>query len=287
MNYIEFDLTEDYIEQSEGLLIDSIDMPQHSDMLHWAEHVSSKCIFEEDRMEFVSFFNRERILKHYYRGKKEAIITFKRTDSNHGIFWTEASIQIVLDPYSGVIKCFALFKDVDDRKKEEINLRRKSMYDSQTGMLRRESFIDQFSILLQKSMGSTDMHHLFIVLDIDDFKKINDTLGHVAGDVVLKTVSSNLKSNLSDSDILGRLGGDEFIIALEDVKTISIASRLTSMQQACGCNYQGMNVTCSLGAAAYPKDGISFDELYNKADSALYVAKAKGKATYSIYGEKN
>ena len=119
-----------------------------------------------------------------------------------------------------------------------------------------------------------------MILDLDDFKKLNDTYGHTAGDDVIKAVAVQLKGSVRANDIVGRLGGDEFGVFIKDIHKASelmeIAERLLKTE---GLPFQ---VTKSIGISVYPRDGYRFRTLYEKADQALYRAK-KRKNTYIVY----
>ena len=281
MNYYEFDLTEDFLEQQEGSMFPALPDFVRGGISKCMQFIADLYVYPEDKSMFISFFNSDRILSAYLRSKKADRISFRRMGPESQQLWTSASIQIVPDPYSTVIKCFVLFKDIDKQKRAELLLMEKSTYDSQTGILRREAFIESFSSRIKNY--SNDATHVFIIADIDDFKKYNDSLGHQAGDEVLKAFARRMKSELREDDICGRLGGDEFLICLFNSKIGStLKTRLQSLLESSVFEFHGMKVTCSIGAAIYPIDGTSFDELYQKADNALYYAKEHQKGTYKI-----
>ncbi len=133
------------------------------------------------------------------------------------------------------------------------------------------------------------VHALFIV-DIDNFKAINDNLGHHFGDLVLSDVASNLRSHFRTNDIIGRIGGDEFIVFLQNVTNNKIIeSKAKSIAKAFQNSYSGENgdykISGSIGISSFPKDGETFEELYKAADKALYQSKLSGKDRYTFYNE--
>ncbi|MCR5311843.1 MAG: GGDEF domain-containing protein [Lachnospiraceae bacterium] len=132
---------------------------------------------------------------------------------------------------------------------------------------------------------------MFFIFDVDNFKKINDTMGHAFGDLMLKTIGTQIRSVFRVTDIIGRIGGDEFIIFLKDVKESEVkeqADRLTSFFHdfKAGGDYVKYSATASIGAALYPEDGKSFKGLYEAADQALYKAKKRGKNRLVFFNEK-
>lgn len=129
---------------------------------------------------------------------------------------------------------------------------------------------------------------VFMMMDVDYFKQINDTYGHAVGDRVLYKVGHLLKSSFRENDVVGRIGGDEFLIFMEGVTSEEFAvRRMENLQQYLRElpmeELEGHMLTCSMGAAFAPKDGTAFEELYKHADEALYVTKRNGRNGFSIY----
>lgn len=161
-------------------------------------------------------------------------------------------------------------------KKERSVLLKRADYDSLTGLYNRRKLTEEIKRYLkaQSEFG-------LAILDIDDFKKINDTYGHPIGDIILKEIGQILRDNLGEY-LVGRLGGDEFVILIENVQIINIVIQKLELT----CNqiakikieeHPDIVVTCSCGLAVAPKDGETVAELYKAADSALYIAKSLGK----------
>lgn len=133
-----------------------------------------------------------------------------------------------------------------------------------------------------------DTQSLLFVLDIDNFKKINDTMGHAFGDEVLRNIGQGLKMQFRSSDIIGRAGGDEFIILLKDLRDdeclIREAKKLENYFRNLQVGgYVKYAATASIGCAVFPREGTSFEELYKSADQALYNAKRRGKNQLAFY----
>lgn len=133
-----------------------------------------------------------------------------------------------------------------------------------------------------------DSKCLFFLFDIDNFKKINDTMGHAFGDEVLRTLGQRLRNEFRVTDIIGRTGGDEFILFLKDLKTDEVvkkeAKRLENLfEQFKVGEYVKYSATASIGATVYPKDAKDYQGLYKSADTALYEAKRRGKNCLVFY----
>ena len=153
-----------------------------------------------------------------------------------------------------------------------------------TGMLNKRA-ISEYAT---EKINNSDKTIYVVMLDIDDFKKINDTYGHMFGDEVLTKVSEIIMSVLSSRGTVGRFGGDEFLIVIENISEESDLRRLLKtinkhIQWECGNSFDNFKVTTSMGIAKFPEDGLSYEDLFNKADKSLYIAKAKGKNRYIIY----
>lgn len=174
------------------------------------------------------------------------------------------------------------------REREEAFMRLKvqAQTDALTGLLNREAAIEQITDFL-----STEGHnhsHTLLIIDLDNFKSINDNFGHFEGDRVLETLASKIKSVFRNIDIVGRLGGDEFIVLMKHTSTKSIVRRKAlelreALEYATGGGYSSVTVTGSVGISTYDGDGKTFETLYKEADEALYRAKLAGKNTYSYF----
>lgn len=162
-----------------------------------------------------------------------------------------------------------------------------------TGILNKRTFEKRVEEALRQDHDNRKK--AIILLDLDNFKGVNDTLGHAYGDRVLANVGDILKRVFNTSDYLGRLGGDEFCVYL-NISDIQQGNYLAHIEEKCSelsnefhNNYTGENnsykISASIGAAVFPIHGDSFADLYKCADKALYNSKHKGKDTYTIYEE--
>ena len=134
--------------------------------------------------------------------------------------------------------------------------------------------------------SESDSKHALFMIDIDNFKALNDTLGHKAGDEFLIALSKELKKNFRESDILGRIGGDEFFVLMRNVteqkRVRQKADEILGIIQNVASKYLQVDLSGSVGISMYPKNGTTLDELYSKSDEALYEAKRTGKNKYII-----
>ncbi len=183
-----------------------------------------------------------------------------------------------------------LYDDVTERHQAEARVRYLATHDTLTGLPNRTLF----NQLLRDEIEDSEVaHRQFCVLfiDLDRFKAINDTLGHAAGDALLREVSGRLEDCLRKGDVAARLGGDEFVAIIRDVRaqqdaaTIAeaVLARLNASMNICG---QECGVTASIGVALYPVDGADEDTLLKNADAAMYLAKSEGKSGVRMFSSK-
>lgn len=180
-----------------------------------------------------------------------------------------------------------LIRDIDEKKRQEIALKQQAEQDGLTGLYNAVTTRSKINEVLGKKhdlQGS----HVFVLLDLDNFKQINDTFGHIYGDQVLIDVANILKERFRSSDVIGRLGGDEFVIMLFEVRSEKYIERLMrGLKEALTKNYtqedKTVGISASMGVVLAPNDGITFEELYKKADEALYQVKKQGKNGYRKY----
>lgn len=280
--YYEYNLTSDVLEHEEGEMLPPIpdDVPRN--LADVSAYFAGRHIFPDDVVGWLETMNRDRLLDRYAAGLYTDKFEFRRISGDTPM-WTSLGIQLIPDPYSSVVKGYFLMEDIDEQKKAEIYLQERSTLDSLTGLYNRITFIEKFNDILSNSGPGT--RHALIMLDIDNFKAINDTLGHNAGDALLAGIAGKLKFALRSDDLCGRLGGDEFVICL---KNMNLGKPLeTRVSDLCNLlsdeHTWGVKVSASFGIAGFPEDGLTFDELYQKADIALYKAKAQGRGGFAIY----
>lgn len=159
--------------------------------------------------------------------------------------------------------------------------------DSLTGLYNRSTMIEKIEEELSQDLAE---EAALLMVDIDDFKLINDTYGHINGDAVLQEIAARINRSFRRSDIKGRLGGDEFMVMMRNIPGQQFAMQRAeylcqSLSSIKEINGQDCQVSCSVGIAMIPRHGKTFDELYEKADVALYRAKELGKNQYVAYEE--
>lgn len=177
------------------------------------------------------------------------------------------------------------YREQQRQRKELVAALENARTDSLTGLWNRQEIRRQVSLLLEQAQGAPSV--LFF-MDLDNFKLVNDTLGHRWGDKALCRVAEAFRETLGDAGIMGRVGGDEFVAFLTGAghpgKAGDWARRLCDC--VCGLGDIGigdLRLSCSIGGALWPADGADYDTLFVKADTAAYVAKVQGKNGYAFY----
>ena len=177
--------------------------------------------------------------------------------------------------------------DITERKQQEELILHQAHFDSLTELPNRFLVLDRLNQFIKESQR-TGNRVAVLFLDLDDFKKVNDTLGHAMGDQLLIETAQRLRKTVRDYDVVGRLGGDEFIVVLgglvQAIDAGQVAETLLNrFKQAFQLDNRELLMTSSLGIAIYPDDGDTPAELLRKADTAMYYAKAQGRNTYQYY----
>lgn len=180
-----------------------------------------------------------------------------------------------------------IIRDISERKQAEETIRQMAYQDSLTGLPNRKLFSDRLVIALAQA-GRNQNNVAVIMLDLDNFKDINDTLGHDAGDFLLKTAAERLNAVMRKSDTIARFGGDEFVLLLPEIKGIEDATRVAqkiveSFRKPFLINTRQLIVTASIGIAVYPYDGADEASLLKNADIAMYQAKQTGRNRYKVF----
>jgi diguanylate cyclase (GGDEF)-like protein/PAS domain S-box-containing protein len=181
----------------------------------------------------------------------------------------------------------AVLRDVTEKRKVEERLVHLAHHDVLTGLPNRKLLRDRLDTAVTRAQRY-DERVAVLFVDLDGFKRVNDTLGHDAGDRVLQVVGERLRGQVRASDTVARIGGDEFVVLLPGVGSISNAERvarkvLSSIAEVIGHAGHEMFVTPSVGIALFPDHGRGSDDLLRHADQAMYQAKARGKATFIVW----
>ena len=193
----------------------------------------------------------------------------------------------LVDNEGNIIGVASLVQDITDRKKQEEELRHLATYDSLTDLPNRSLFDELFKHAIASS-NRTHQKHAVLFLDLDNFKNINDSLGHTKGDILLKDVAKRLENCMRKEDCVARFGGDEFVILLNDIRNntnvAEIADKIiTVLSSPFELDEKDIVISTSIGIVIYPDDGDTSQELLRKADTAMYQAKKSRSNHYQFF----
>ncbi len=209
--------------------------------------------------------------------------------------------DVLYDSGGEPLRMIGTVQDITERKQSEDQVRQLAYYDDLTGLPNRVFFLDQLGRAL--AAAEREGHCVaLLLLDLDHFRRINDTLGHAAGDDLLKQVAQVLRECLRDSDYvarflgdesgpLARLGGDEFAVMLPTVDDPELVSRAASRINACLAETfhvagRDLVLSASMGIASYPRDGMDADTLIKNADTAMFHAKEGGRSEFRFFSRE-
>jgi diguanylate cyclase (GGDEF)-like protein/PAS domain S-box-containing protein len=239
-------------------------------------------VVDEDSLHMTSLFERlKRREQNYYHEE----IRFRTR--NQSVCWVEARIQSTIDANGDLIGFFGTLSDITERKQAETQLQRLALHDTLTGLPNRLLFQDRVRGALVR-MQSLQTGIAVFFLDLDNFKYVNGSMGHEAGDVLLQTIAARLQKSARSMDTIARLGGDEFTLLLEGLHhiddAIQVAEQIVAqLQLPIPLGERQIFASASIGIA-YTVDGNRLlDDLLRDADIAMYQAKSNGKGGYAIF----
>lgn len=194
---------------------------------------------------------------------------------------------LVRDEEGKAIRTVGTHVDISEKKRQEARILKQAHFDGLTGLPNRFLAMDRLAQLLKEAARDTRKVAI-LFLDLDGFKRVNDTLGHETGDRLLVQAAERLKSAVRDGDSVCRLGGDEFVVLLRNLTELSdartVANNLISQfRHPFRLEERELVVTTSIGIAVYPSDGTTPTELLRNADTAMYHSKEQGRSTYNFF----
>lgn len=247
-----------------------------------SEIKSQKLIYDDDVDNF------ERICDNMRLGHQSVIAELRLLDRDTGEYgWYKIQGKSISDDSGVSVRVIGTILNISERKDAERRLIDKAERDPLTKIYNKAT-----TRSLVKDYLRTDSRETFdalIIVDVDNFKKVNDNLGHLFGDSILVDLSQEMQDLFRTSDVVGRIGGDEFLVFLRGIKQRShIESKAADICRVFELLYAGENgdkITGSLGISIFPTDGDTYDELFRKADVALYSSKNEGKNCFTFYSE--
>lgn len=244
-----------------------------------------KAVHPDDRDNFKAVMSRTSMLQAFLANKRQLICQYRKQEVSGEQRWVTCSIHLYEDPDNGEIRGYCYVEDIDKEKREALALKYRAEHDYLTGLYNKETIIQFIKTILDES-GELDKHAL-MVIDIDHFKNINDSFGHMFGDRVIAEIGGAILAVFSDREIIGRIGGDEFcVFMIQPTDNHMVMEKAKELCDSIRREYKMGNITtsisASIGVGIYPKDGTDFEQLFRSSDKLLYVAKDRGRDQYAM-----
>lgn len=237
-------------------------------------------LFRKTLIDPSKFLHELRRLKSFPKINLFGVIEF----TNDRLFEYHSTPQFSNDELVGRVWCF---RNVTQIKENEALVQYQAFHDSLTGLPNRVLLLDRINHSIALCERNKEMIALLFI-DLDHFKKVNDTEGHQVGDELLKEVANRIRGCLREHDTLARFGGDEFVVLLDSVKSHQIAAKtsrriIESVSQPYEISNKHFHISASIGVSMYPRDDTNPQELIRKADMAMYHAKEQGRSNYEFF----
>lgn len=271
-------LTQNEVDKTAGLLINSLANGEGFDA-YTMTYVA--LTHPEDQQALAQLMERSNLTARFKEGISSHTLEFRMKIAG-AYRWLRLNVQVVEYADNNDLKAFVVIRDINAQKKSEIDLIQRSETDALTGVMNRAAYESAVNALIAKN---DCQRHVLVMMDVDHFKEVNDTLGHDMGDRVLRRVADDLRRTLRNGDLLGRLGGDEFsfcLMNLPDEKILGI--QLERIRGVLNHDIGGgLRQSVSIGAMLFDSGSYDFNEVYKKADRALYWAKEHGRNRFALY----
>ncbi len=273
----------DYNAKTDVMIIrtnDEYGMAQDEIHSRYMQRFNAGMIYKED----VAYY--KAVLESLLKSPKHDTIEFRIKRFDEDYTWYQANLTSLLGAEGYVTRIVGRMININDRKLKEMELLLRAEKDALTGIY-NQGATEQ---LIHNAIQDRNENSLsaLMIIDLDNFKEANDLLGHANGDELLEKTADILKEMFKGGDVIGRIGGDEFLVYMRNMETISDADEMAgnivkSVRYDLDFEGQPIRVTCSVGVAVYPYHGKTYEELFEKADRAVYTVKANGKDGYRVY----
>lgn len=273
----------DYNAKTDVMIIrtnDEYGMAQDEIHSRYMERFNAAMIYKED----IAYY--KAVLESLLKSPKHDTIEFRIKRFDDDYTWYQANLTSLLGAEGYVTRIVGRMINIHDKKLKEMELLLRAEKDALTGIY-NQGATEQLIHNAIEDAKENDLSALMII-DLDNFKEANDLLGHANGDELLGKTAEILKEMFKGGDVIGRIGGDEFLVYMRNLNTISDADEMAgnivkSVRYDLEFEGQPIHVTCSVGVAVYPYHGKTYEELFEKADRAVYTVKANGKDGYRVY----
>ena len=276
-----FDLTSDSVELKKWEYTEGASALSACEFIRQASAIVS----EESARQHILKYNVHKLRDAFRSSRRDLIYEFLCRLPNGKSGWARCICSFLIDPENGHLMMPGVLKDIESDTLSARKLRMAAEQDPLTGLFNHGATLRRIESWLNEN---TEGIHALFMIDLDDFKRVNDTFGHICGDNVIKDMSAAIKRTFRSSDIVGRVGGDEFMALMKNIPGEEQARKKASdlvraMEYICISNGRSMQLSASVGVAIC-RGGEDFASLRAGADNALYAAKKAGKNRFSVTG---
>lgn len=246
--------------------------------------ISEKQIAQEHRDGFVNTFCSRNVIREYEAGNTHLQYDFLISENGSDYLWMRIDAYSYYNLEDKSIRMFTYWKNIDVEKRRNMKIEKKAQIDEMTGLFTKMETRRRIEAMFSENKEGL---YGFFIFDIDNFKQANDLYGHAFGDAVIIDFANSIKANFRKEDVIGRIGGDEFVafIRVPSVEWAEQKAEETSraLNKIFTEGGQQWRISVSIGVAIAPKAGTDFETIYRKADYALYETKRRGKNGYTIF----
>lgn len=250
-----------------------------------SERIGSVIHVKKDTAKLTAFLNFDSMRTRYDEGIRYDSTEFRQEEDGCER-WMELSYHLIRLIEGGSVYAYMFVTDIDARKRRELELEDKAAHDALTGLMNRQTASTLLPAAITETIRTKSLG-AFIIVDLDDFKNVNDNYGHLAGDETLSGIGRHLQQAFRKGDLVCRWGGDEFIVYCDDITPSSLTRRVRALCKEPWTAHVDIDTTIELsisaGIALIPQQCDNFLEAYRMADEALYRAKSQGKASFCFY----
>ncbi len=250
------------------------------------QNIAKEKVHEEDKSHFLNAVGRKNLILRFSQGEKEVSLDYrKKEDDEEDYRWWNCKIYLYSNTNTSDICALIYIKDINEEKLEELSLRFVAEHDAMTGLYNKAATEQRITSFFESTHDNTKFSGVILV-DLDNFKPINDTFGHAYGDEVIVEAAKSIQKLFRQGDIVGRIGGDEFCVFLKKVdskriletKAKEICETLSKTYKKDG---KEISISASVGIAITGDDDCCYKTIIAKADKAMYRAKKAGKKRIS------
>lgn len=287
---LEIDLTNDCFLYGQEELASLYGLPPFDSYSEAIASIAGNAVVPDDAAAFSLRFSRGYLMEVCSQAPGSVIaLEYRRKGEDGGEpRWVSLRMFPLKIGSDDTVYALGFLRNIDQKKRRYLDLVHKAERDSLTNLYNKGTAEQEINRILLAAPGKL---HALMVVDLDGFKQINDNLGHLQGDCILREVSGKLQSLFRSSDVVGRVGGDEFVVFLSDCGSRELAYQKAEeiCNACCGRRCEEdrcFDLSASVGIAFSPDCGLTYASLFQSADAALYQSKQNGKNRYTIYWKK-